>query len=133
MRLHRLRLNEGKIIIVQSEPDVDWIDHIPGGLADHANPLQFSPAALNKGIRVELEHTQDPEIAMEIAMDHLMEDPDYYEKLEEIHEDIEKVEGGWAVYPKAKKGTRRKRLGTHSTKKDALAQLRAIEISKLKG
>ncbi len=43
-----------------------------------------------------------------------------------IPETIRKVENGWAVYPK--KGG--KRLGTHPTKKAALKQLAAIEISK---
>lgn len=41
-------------------------------------------------------------------------------------EKIQKVENGWAVYP-SKGG---KRLGTHPTKKAALKQLAAIEISK---
>jgi hypothetical protein len=31
-----------------------------------------------------MEHTTDPEIAKEIATDHLMEDPNYYDKLEKI-------------------------------------------------
>ena len=43
-------------------------------------------------------------------------------------EKIQKVEDGWAVYP-SKGG---KRLGTHLTKKAALKQLAAIEISKHK-
>lgn len=43
-------------------------------------------------------------------------------------EKIQKVEDGWAVYP-SKGGNR---LGTHSTKKAALKQLAAIEISKQK-
>jgi hypothetical protein len=42
--------------------------------------------------------------------------------------DLRKVEDGWAVYPK--KGG--KRLGTHKTRKAALKQLAAIEISKHK-
>ncbi len=43
-----------------------------------------------------------------------------------MNEKIQKVEDGWAVYP-SKGG---KRLGTHPTKKAALKQLAAIEISK---
>jgi hypothetical protein len=43
-----------------------------------------------------------------------------------MNEKIQKVEGGWAVYP-SKGG---KRLGTHPTKKAALKQLAEIEISK---
>ena len=41
---------------------------------------------LNKGIGVELEHTDDENIAREIAMDHLWEDPDYYSKLISMEE-----------------------------------------------
>ena len=45
---------------------------------------------------------------------------------------IKKVGDKWKVYPsKPKKGeTVRKALGTHSTKKEAIKQLQAIEISK---
>ncbi len=39
---------------------------------------------LNKGIKVEMEHTKDKEMAKEIAMDHLFEDPKYYDKLEKV-------------------------------------------------
>ena len=36
---------------------------------------------LAKGIRVEMEHTQDMALAREIALDHLAEFPDYYTRL----------------------------------------------------
>lgn len=39
---------------------------------------------LSKGIKVEKEHTKNIEIAKEIALDHLMEDPKYYDKLKKI-------------------------------------------------
>ena len=39
---------------------------------------------LNKGVKVEMEHTNDKKRANEIAMDHLFEDPKYYDKLEKI-------------------------------------------------
>jgi hypothetical protein len=39
---------------------------------------------LNKGIKVEMEHTKDRKVAKEIAMDHLFEDPKYYDKLKKI-------------------------------------------------
>lgn len=41
---------------------------------------------LHDGIRVELEHTSDSKIAKEIALDHLSERPDYYEKLKKVEE-----------------------------------------------
>lgn len=36
---------------------------------------------LDKGIKVELEHTNDKSVAKEIASDHIAEDPRYYDKL----------------------------------------------------
>ncbi len=36
---------------------------------------------LKKGIAVEMEHTRDPRAALEIALDHLNERPDYYDML----------------------------------------------------
>lgn len=64
---------------------LEWEDEIPGGRADKMKPSDFNKEALMKGIYVELEHTDDIALAMEIAMDHLTEDPNYYEKLELIH------------------------------------------------
>lgn len=79
-------------------------DIIPGGLAqglslkditDHHNKsgklnpdklYQFLTQQLNKGIKVELEHTNSQDAAKEIAMDHLFEDPKYYIKLQTIEE-----------------------------------------------
>jgi 2'-5' RNA ligase len=57
-------------------------DQISGGLADEKSPEDFEEAQLKKGIEVELEHTDDRDLAEEIAMDHLTEDPKYYDKLE---------------------------------------------------
>lgn len=39
---------------------------------------------LAMGVEVEKEHTDDPEIAKKIAMDHLAEDPQYYTKLKKM-------------------------------------------------
>lgn len=50
---------------------------------------------LNKGIEVELEHTSDPAVAEEIALDHLNERLDYYDALATIdEEDLEEVYPG---------------------------------------
>jgi hypothetical protein len=37
---------------------------------------------LSKGIKVEKEHTNDLALAREIALDHLAEFPDYYDRLD---------------------------------------------------
>lgn len=57
---------------------------LPGGRADeaHRDPDDFDDVALAKGICVEMEHTADPEVARQIAMDHLTERADYYDVLE---------------------------------------------------
>jgi hypothetical protein len=39
---------------------------------------------LDKGIKVELEHTTDRNIARKIALDHMREDPHYYNKLAKV-------------------------------------------------
>jgi hypothetical protein len=59
-----------------------WKEKIPGGLA--RVPPKVDPKQVEKGIKVELEHTNDRSIAREIAYDHLTEDPIYYDKLEEM-------------------------------------------------
>ena len=53
-------------------------DKVPGGLADKKRPSDFDSDALKKGIKTELEHTDDKELAKEITMDHLKEHPKYY-------------------------------------------------------
>lgn len=68
-----------------SVPDAVAEDKLPGGLADKATPNEFDPKQLAMGVKVEMEHTSDPKIAREIAMDHLKEDPNYYTKLKTIH------------------------------------------------
>lgn len=43
-----------------------------------------------KGIKVEMEHTSNKDVAKEIVMDHLFEDPNYYDKLEKMESKEEK-------------------------------------------
>ena len=64
----------------------------PRDLADKHNvSLEHINKQIEKGIEVELEHTQDKSVAEEIAMDHLFEDPDYYTKLKSIEKKQTKV------------------------------------------
>lgn len=68
--------------------DVDLFEEkIHGGLADYMFEKDFDKESLRKGIKVELEHTDDYQVAKEIAMDHLVEDPKYYDKLATIEKD----------------------------------------------
>lgn len=59
-------------------------DAVPGGLAEGKNPSDFDQKALAEGTKVEMEHTTSKQIAQEIAMDHLVEDPKYYKKLKKM-------------------------------------------------
>jgi len=59
-------------------------DKLPGGKGDKASPKGFDPKQIKKGLKVEREHTDDPETALEIVLDHLTEDPKYYDKLEKV-------------------------------------------------
>ena len=70
------------------------VGNIPGGLAKgltlndiaekHGVSVDIMVAQFKKGISVEMEHTTDREIAKEIVLDHLFEDPKYYDKLAKI-------------------------------------------------
>lgn len=64
-------------------------DYLEGGLADDATPDLFDKEQISKGIKVEMEHTNDPKIALEITMDHLMENPKYYDYLEQMEDSFE--------------------------------------------
>lgn len=67
-------------------------DLISGGLADDKVPSEFDPEALAIGTQIELEHTKDPSVAREIAMDHLSEDPNYYDLEKDMLEQSSKEE-----------------------------------------
>jgi len=67
--------------IIQSQ---NYKDRMNGGIADELSPSDFDKEKLKAGIKIELEHTNDEKIAREIAMDHLSEDNNYYEKLKII-------------------------------------------------
>jgi hypothetical protein len=59
----------------------NYNDQFKGGLSDGKSPEDFPREALRKGLEVELEHVNDLCKAIEIAMDHLVEDVEYYDKL----------------------------------------------------
>ena len=67
-------------------------DLIPGGVGDDRLDSDFDSEQLQAGIQVEMEHTDDPEKAKEIAKDHLSEDPEYYKKLALIAPDAKEAE-----------------------------------------
>jgi len=58
-------------------------DIIPGGKADNLS-LMVNSDQVKMGLKTEMEHTDDCFIALEIALDHLSEDPEYYTKLASV-------------------------------------------------
>ena len=58
-------------------------DMLPGGKGDNTTDAAFDPKEVQMGRQVEQEHTQNPNVAGEIARDHLTEDKKYYSKLDE--------------------------------------------------
>ncbi len=74
----------------------------------HGVSLDHIESQLEKGIKVEQEHTSDKATAREIALDHLGEVPDYYTKLKKVEEahnphTIHLVHGTAQTYDKVKK------------------------------
>ncbi len=54
----------------------------------HDKPIAFIMAQLKMGIKVEKEHTKEPEMARKIALQHLDELPDYYSRLKKIEKPL---------------------------------------------
>jgi len=75
-------------------------DSVSGGKADnktpkdiarkHGIPVDDIILQIAKGIKVETEHTKDHKLAKEIAMDHLIEFPDYYDRLKKMEDTAKK-------------------------------------------
>jgi hypothetical protein len=72
---------------IQSKLSVSDIDHKYPNI-----PHSFINEQLIKGIRVEKEHTDNPEVARKIALDHLYENPFYYEYLDKMEEELKTLD-----------------------------------------
>lgn len=59
------------------------------GLSKGEERPEFDKKELKDGIEVEYEHTTNPLIAKKIAMDHLVEIPDYYTRLAAMEDEAE--------------------------------------------
>lgn len=69
----------------QTEKDaLEATNKIKGGLGDNKKPSDFPRGVLDEGAEEEKEHTTDPDMAREIAIDHLTKDQDYYTKLKKV-------------------------------------------------
>jgi hypothetical protein len=52
--------------------------------AKHKKDVRYITKQLEAGIKVEMEHTNKKAVATEIALDHLNERPDYYQRLKKV-------------------------------------------------
>ncbi len=78
----------------KKEESKEGSNKLKGGLSDkmslkdiahkHKIDVEKLTKQFIKGVKVEMEHTKDKQKAKEIAMDHLVEDPKYYDKLAKI-------------------------------------------------
>lgn len=79
------------------EPAPEKFKVLEGGLAEdmtvdeiaekHGVSASVIEEQIEMGKEVEKEHTNDPDIAERIAMDHLVEIPDYYTRLKKMEEE----------------------------------------------
>ena len=67
----------------------DFKQKLIGGKADKNKITDFKLSQLLKGIKIELEHTKKPIRAIEIVMDHLKENENYYDYLEKMEKSME--------------------------------------------
>jgi hypothetical protein len=118
-------------------------DKIKGGLSDKLLVLDIVRKHYNNdfskeniknildqlkiGIDVEMEHTDDPSVAFEIAMDHLSEMSDYYSKLSTIEEKFVSKAQAKYFYAKAgekgKEGKKWKRMADEYSSKTDFSKL----------
>ena len=61
------------------------------GEKDVRQDMDYDPVQLAEGIRVEMEHTRDPDVAKEIAKDHLDEFDGYYTSLKKMENGLRKA------------------------------------------
>jgi len=90
------------------------IEQFAGAIGRHwKTPMKrYHPLELAKGVKHELEHTDDHRIALEIAKDHLAELPDYYTRLEAMvkraESSIKKKRGKTKKHGRGNKRTHRR-------------------------
>jgi hypothetical protein len=110
-------------------------EKLEGGVADsksldelakkHKVDVKILTKQFNKGIKVEMEHTDNKQMAKEIAMDHISEDPKYYDKLSKMEtkdikdnqNDKEMVDGIIDIIKQIKDTSNRKEVAQNMIKK----------------
>lgn len=80
---------------------LEYTKHLTGGKGDDLTRDDVDSDQLEIGVATEMEHTDDEEVAEEIALDHLAEDDIYYDKL--IGADLVDEPKAIKIYKKIKK------------------------------
>lgn len=90
------------LAIAYSEYEKSVRDMLVGGLSDgmdiediaklHDVSVEHIQGQLDKGMKVEMEHTDDEGVAQKISLDHLVENANYYDELEKMEASFEKSE-----------------------------------------
>lgn len=70
--------NEVKLKNFMNNAPKEWFNNLEGGQADGNTPDDFDLDAIIKGAMIQMQHTKNPLIATEIAMDHEKEHKGYY-------------------------------------------------------
>jgi GNAT superfamily N-acetyltransferase len=89
---------DNKLALKAAEPTITKSNMLPGGKGDTKDISDFDAKEVEMGMKVELEHTKDINVAKEIVADHLSEDPAYYSKLKGsgLADELEKgLKGDW--------------------------------------
>ena len=84
-----------RVIFKKAEIDKTKLDEtfIKAGRANEKGFTEkdADPKELARGIEIEYEHTTDKNVARRIAMDHLAEYPDYYQRLDKMENEAKKA------------------------------------------
>jgi len=99
-----VKMNDGSIYKI-SKDELDYSrqkqkEFIKGGLSSGMPDSMFDKRQLEKGIKVELEHTPNRNIAKEITKDHLSENKLYYNYLEDMEKKMNKSKIHYTKKPK---------------------------------
>jgi hypothetical protein len=78
---------------------IEEVEKVRGGLSDnmtveqiaekHGVSVEVIEMQIEKGKEIEMEHTDDEKEAIKVTMDHLVEIPDYYDRLIKMEKDAE--------------------------------------------
>jgi len=91
---------DNKLALKEAEPTITKSNELVGGKGDTKDIADFDPKQVQMGLKVELEHTDNLEVAKEIVADHLSEDPFYYSKLKGsgLADELKKAGRCWEGY-----------------------------------